>query len=611
MVRPVWRRALFGGCLAALSLGMVAAGGPVAQKSEGMGPQDVAVIPIESVPGWVSEGVARTIPSQVQGGLEVLAVLRDPRDVPIDRFLYALTERGEVMVHPQAEAIRRSFEGRGHSAVAVYVRVTARAEIPVDSVEIDPFYVDPLEVQAANDSFHAPWDGIGVADSHAPDSVLPCLEPMTIEKGVKAFDAPDTGVRIRPDEYLPPTPHYEVVDQTGIPGMVMGGMAAGETREGWLLCLAPDVPVQDVRVVPVSALMSGNAGGVYGPPFWARIDEMQVGAWYRLENREVLGWNEEPAEPPGGDPRRVDEQVVYRGDVWVSMAQAFRYQYPSVDASENRFSDIFAVQMSFNGMNGLLTTWDQLAVKDGVALTFCGDIGSLGCGGPQMVEVRARGTHLEGSRIGHGPHDVGTGKQEVVWVHPGSLSEPGEAGRLPVWRMEFEELRVQDLGVEAVCGVTECLRGVVDSQNTELAFPLIAPGNSAFGLTVKSARFVSGEILRVDGMDVYLDAGSSSRWVGQYKWLVVEVDGEGIEYTVGPWNVAESASGIGAWRGVDYGIASGYETLGGKRYVDVWSGYTRAGRNGTIMAAEVPADWRLEDIVLIAGSTGPAWELPQ
>jgi len=610
VVRPVWRRALFGGCLAALSLGMVAAGGPVAQKSEGMGPQDVAVIPIESVPGWVSEGVARTIPSQVQGGLEVLAVLLDPRDVPIDRFLYALTERGEVMVHPQAEAIRRSFEGRGHSAVAVYVRVTARAEIPVDSVEIDPFYVDPLEVQAANDSFHAPWDGIGVADSHAPDSVLPCLEPMTIGKGVKAFDAPDTGVRIRPDEYLPPTPHYEVVDQTGIPGMVMGGMAAGETREGWLLCLAPDVPVQDVRVVPVSGLMSGSTARVFGSPYWARIDEMPVGAWYRLENREVLGWNEAPGEVPGGDPRRVDEQVVYRGDVWVSLAQSFRYRYPSVDTPETRLSDIYAVQMSFAGMDGLLETWDQLGVKDGVALTFCGDIGSLGCGGPQIVEVRARGTRIEGSRVGYGPQEVGTTEHEIVWGYPGNMRESGGAGKLPVWRMEFQEIDTDELSRDAACALLRCVPDAESDRKEGVLFPLVPVGTEGLGLRVRAARFVDGEILQADGMDVRVDEGEVSR---PHKWLIVEVEARGAVYGISAINLTGTAGGaksaeypFNAERMVSYGVSGGRDALG-----HTWDAYTRAGVSSVVLVAEIPADWRMNDIALVASYAGLGWELPQ
>jgi len=141
-------------CLILLAVATLAASRPWSAQAGRMGPRDVAEIPIESVPAWVSEGVARRIPEEGQGGIEVLAVLRDPRDVPIDRFLYALTDEGEVMVHPEAEAIRRSFEAQAHSAVGVYVRVTAPAEICEDCYEGDPFFVDSLENITRNPDTH-------------------------------------------------------------------------------------------------------------------------------------------------------------------------------------------------------------------------------------------------------------------------------------------------------------------------------------------------------------------------------------------------------------------------------------------------------------------------
>jgi hypothetical protein len=588
-------------------MGIMAASGPAAQVGE-MGPRDVAVIPIESLPASAFEGAARSEVAEGESGLEVLAVLRDPRNVPLDRFLYALTEDGQVLVHPSADAIRMSFEGRGHSAAAVYVRVTAPAVIAADGVELDPFYVGALDPSASEEWFPAPWDMMGIVDTDPDASVLPCLEPMTIEDGAREFDAPDTGKRIRRDEYLPPTPRYQVVDQTGVPGMVMGAMAPGEVREGWLLCLAPDVPVEDVKVVEAWGGLPDDVTHGGGGPWWVGIDEMPAGAWYRLEDRQVVAWNKESAEA-GGEPRRVDEQVVYTGEVWVSVGEALRYVYPGSEGAQDRFSEVYALQMTFEGMDDLLGTWDQLALKDRVELTFCGDVWSLDCGSAVPVEVRAQGTWINGSNVDYGEYDDAA-KHEVVWVHPDSLGEPGEAGKLPVWRVEFEELRVEDLGVDAPCAATEYVTGVVEG-GTERAFPLIAPGVGAFGLTVKSARFVEGEILHAVGMDVYLDTPSSSASGGQYKWLVVEVEGEGIEYRVTPWNVAEAEGVDAAWRGVDYGIASGYETLGGARSSQAWSGYTRAGRNGTVIVAEVPADWEMEDIVLIAGYTGPAWELPR
>ncbi|MCX6071366.1 MAG: hypothetical protein NTU91_10995, partial [Chloroflexi bacterium] len=179
MLRREWRRALAVAGLAAASIGIMAASGPAAQAGE-MGPRDVAVISIESLPAWAFEGTARSVVAEGESGLEVLAVLRDPRDVPLDRFLYALTEDGQALVHPSADAIRESFEGRGHSAVAVYVRVTAPTVIAEDGVEFDPFYVGALDLAAPDEWFPPPWDMIGIVDTDPDASVLPCLEPMTI-----------------------------------------------------------------------------------------------------------------------------------------------------------------------------------------------------------------------------------------------------------------------------------------------------------------------------------------------------------------------------------------------------------------------------------------------
>ena len=63
------------------------------------------------------------------------------------------------------------------------------------------------------------------------------------------------------------------------------------------------------------------------------------------------------------------------------------------------------------------------------------------------------------------------------------------------------------------CGVS---RRETDRKEGVL-FPLIPVGTEGFGLKVRSARFVEGEILRADGMDVFLDEGRLS---GPYKWLV-------------------------------------------------------------------------------------------
>lgn len=577
-----------------------------------MGPRDVAVIPIDSLPAWAFGGTARSVVAKGGSGLEVLAVLRDPRDVPLERFLYALTDDGQVLVHPEADAIRQAFDGQPHSAVAVYVRVSAPAEICEECSAGDPFYVSyAWFLEEYPDSADLPWDTLGVSYAAEGVSALPCLEPMTIESNSRALVAPDTGGRVRPDEYLPPRPQYAVKDNTST-GLAQGEMTAGEVREGWVLCLAPDVPADHVSIVEAYRERQTGALHVRGSPLWAPVEEMAVGQWFLLEDQRVMGWHEDPTRVRDRKPVHLDEQGVYEGDVWVSVSQALRYVYPGSDGAEDRYSQVYALQLAFDGMDELLQVWDDVGLQDELDLTMCADLWSLTCGPEHRVRVEARGRE---SWIGPAPHyglQWGPVEEEVVWIHPGSVRQGGVAGRLPAWRVGFQDVRVEDVGLEAVCAATKCLQGVGDFPETVVSYPVIAAGDSAFGLTVKSARFVSGEILAVDGLDVYLDMPSTwMRPEGEHKWLVVEVEAEGVEYALSAWNVTEAEGGISSWRGVDYGMASGYQALGSESSSDVWSAYTRAGRVGTVMASEVPADWRLADIVLIAGGTGPAWELPE
>ena len=613
-------------CLILLAVATLAASRPWSVQAGRMGPRDVAEIPIESVPAWVSEGVARRIPQEGQGGIEVLAVLRDPRDVPIDRFLYALTDEGEVMVHPEAEAIRRSFEAQAHSAVGVYVRVTAPAEICEDCYEGDPFFVDSLENITRNPDTHdVPWNALGVASQAEGVSVLPCLEPMTIDRRARAFSAPDTGAMIRPDEYLPPMPHYVVTDNAFDPDLLQGEMTAGEVREGWILCLAPDLPVEEVRIV-TGAEFSGDSGPFgYGYPMWVPVDEMVVGEWYLLQNRQVLGWNEDPARVQGGEPTHLEEQVVYEGDVWVSMAQALRFIYdPYVDRDGipvEPFEEQIRVQMYFDGMEALLQQWDQVGLKDGLELSIVKDIrAAWRTSRVETIELRAQGTSMS---IGSSSLIASEGRysepQEVLWVYPGDIAEREGMGVAQVWRIEFEEIDARELTTEAICAVAECAVFPVGPLDREVdtALPVIPTDTRAFGLAVESARFVTLPVLDARGLDVFLFEGEFHFGDTGGKMLVVEVDGQDGRGFLGAYNgalgeTAEASAWVEGNRWIDYGVSGGYDVVGGWRQYSSWLAYTRAARDRALVVAEVPADWKLEDIILIGGAgggRGPAWAL--
>ena len=580
-----------------------------------MGPRDVAVIPIDSVPAWLSEGVATPVERGGDTSIEVLAVLRDPRDVPVDRFLYALTERGEVIVHPLAQRIRERFVEEGHSAVAVSARVEGRVNEDPDSVNRDPFYVQELRLQEVNDWSAAPWRTIGVADLEQTGLVLPCLEPMTIGDRAGPFNAPDTGERIGPDTYLPPMPWYEARDRAPTPGDYGDWeVESGEVREGWILCLAPDVPVEDVRVVSGGNLFRSSGPLGQGSPYWAHLDELPMGGWQLLQDAEVVGWNEGPRAGETGEPERLDEEVVYRGNVWISIGQALRYLYPSAQ-DPGQLGDVYrraSVQLYFDGMEELLAEWDQLALRDEVELAQCSDPRTLECMSPDRVEVRASGSWWSFHAAPTSAEEVRAGPR-TMWVYLRDAGTSIDSGPLRMWRMEVQDLQMSRGNTEAACATRECFayvpqHGVVGLPDGEL--PIIPLGETANGLRIVGARFMTGQALWGENLDVYLSRPGVGGISGEFKWLVIEVEAAGsqgdfrVQHVDADGTVDEQGS---VARRVIYQEGGQYLSIGGG-----WLSEARSGADKVVLFVEVPISWQLGNVFLIRGlgtPTGPAWRL--
>ncbi|MEJ2608427.1 MAG: hypothetical protein P8Z41_17415, partial [Anaerolineales bacterium] len=261
-------------------------------EQQPMGPYDIALLPLEDVPDPIPEVYRNPFPSStdsVFARAEVLRVLKDPRKIPIDRFLYYKDPRRQtqnliyrdpqfqsiyvernklytqVISHPDADLILNHFEDRPYQAIAVYVRATgAYMEIShypdnePDNVtteiipQLDPFYVrDPVldfdflfryrpgtgESEPYYPNWN-PWSYLAVSDLES-DLTFPCMPQQVLDIG-EPYQNPDTGDMIDPAAYLPPKPWY--VSENG-------QMHEGEVREGWLLCLAPDVPIDDIELV--------------------------------------------------------------------------------------------------------------------------------------------------------------------------------------------------------------------------------------------------------------------------------------------------------------------------------------------------------------------------
>lgn len=613
-----WRRLLLAGCLVASSAGPPQGRNPVVAQGAGpaMGPRDVAVIPIESVPAWLSEGVVRPVDRAGDTSIEVLAVLRDPRDVPVDRFLYALTERGELIVHPLAEQIRERFATEGHSAVAVYLRVTSDEDIADGATVVDPFLVQGLELQERFDWFTAPWAVMGVMDvgSGRNGMALPCREPMTLGGLGMTFTTPDTGQRLTPDTYLPPRPWYEVVDRDPDPNITRYSLERGEVREGWILCLAPDVPIEHVRVVSAGNLFRSSGPLGQGRTLWAHLDELPMGGWQLLEEVEVVGWKEGPGAGTTGEPARLDQQVVHRGDVWVSIAQALRYLYPGAQDG-GQPGDVYrraSVQMYFDGMERLLAEWDQLALRDEVELAQCSDPITLECMRPDRVEVRASGSWWSF-------HPAPASAEQLrpdpptMWVYLRSTGAAADSGPLQMWRMEVRDLEMTSLNTEEACATRECFayvpqHGTVGVPDGEL--PIIPVGESANGLRIIGARFMTGQALWSENLDVYLSRPRGGGISGEFKWLVIKVEATGsqggfrVQHVTADGTIDEQGS---VTRRVIYQEAGQYVSIGGG-----WQSEARSATDRVVLFVEVPISWQLGNVFLIRGlgrPTGPAWRL--
>ena len=623
MTKTHWRVVVVFICVLLAGLAVLAGIAPgFAQEPRLMGARDVAVIPLESVPEWNHAGVIRLTSHTREVEVEMLAVLKDPREIPTHRFLYSLTDRDEVVVHPRADQIRARFpDGKG-TAVAVYVRVTAPDNLG-DGRTIDPFYVQSLELQESNDWFYSPFRVVGVADTREEGMILPCLDPMTIGDGVRAFDTPDTGVRVEPDVYLPPQPQYTVIDQTGVAGKAMGEMDAGEIREGWVLCLAPDIPQNQIRIVSAGNLFSDLGWYGQGYPFWMREEELVAGEWARFEDQVVVAWNGPVDLRENEIPAGYEKVVVHEGDVWVSVGQALRYGILIPGSEPGESSDIFFLQMKFDGMEELLDTWDHFAIQapfhlevcDGIEFEQCELQRDLTSGISTDLNIRSNGGRVIRRVYAEDPDS----ETVIAWVRIGLQTDDPHFTDYKMWKVEIakaDESRGERYGE---CAPGECLEPGGDFYfydgrpyhstdgryfDEEINVPIIPLGVEAEGQRVVKAWIVSGEILRVFGLRISLRNSDFDDPLDT-KWLLIEVESVGdlggatlLHKSGNDWNLEFSMDSE-----TFFGTSVNYPVVGSE-----WDSKTRNAKQTSILIGGIPKNWQLQDLFLTS-ETGPVWSL--
>jgi hypothetical protein len=167
--------------------------------------------------------------------LQILYVLDDPRSVPKARFAYysSLSER---VIPPN---------NYNPKTVNVYVRVRA----PEDKSVHDPIFAGYYEVLPLG-STPALYVSAGVPSDY-PDSGFPDLvscampeyangtEPYSLPAEIEGGRAVGKDGLYDPKAYAPPQPWYYSENEM---------LEPGEVREGWISCMAPDVPLEDILI---------------------------------------------------------------------------------------------------------------------------------------------------------------------------------------------------------------------------------------------------------------------------------------------------------------------------------------------------------------------------
>ncbi len=165
--------------------------------------------------------------------LQVLYVLEDPREVPLARYAYN-SEDGVVLPTSDMELLA------GHSlkTINVYVKTQNFSSQPIPDPLLSSeyadtgwpaLYVSPLNVELEGISQY-PCASVEYADG---------TEPYQLPAGIDGGRGVGEDGLYDPSAYAPPRPWYY-----GEASMLQ----PGEAREGWVSCLAPDVPLEQLQV---------------------------------------------------------------------------------------------------------------------------------------------------------------------------------------------------------------------------------------------------------------------------------------------------------------------------------------------------------------------------
>jgi hypothetical protein len=223
-----------------------------------IGPYTEIQLPLEDLPALNENLVFNPVIDQYKSRatLQVLYVLDDPRDVPLARFAFLDEQEGVIAPNnlpasyvdiPEYQERLDEINSTSPKTINVYIRV----EAPANQSVPDPLFEDlKMRINEAGEYTH-PYEpsrpAILVDFPGRTGSLFPCAvpeyidssEPYQLPPGIEGGDAVGSDGLYDPKTFAPPQPWYEN------PNPVLN---PGEVREGWISCLAPGIPTENIQI---------------------------------------------------------------------------------------------------------------------------------------------------------------------------------------------------------------------------------------------------------------------------------------------------------------------------------------------------------------------------
>lgn len=221
-----------------------------------IGPYTEIQLPLEDLPALNENLAYHPIIDQYESGatLQIMYVLEDPREVPLARYAYFTEDEGVIAPNDLPSMIDRpeytqemeEILSQNPRTINVYVRAMA----PADQSVPDPLFGDLERLDSEGNGFIRPYNpnrpalvvyfpGSGHPLNCAVPEYINGPEPYHLPPEISGGNAVGSDGLYDPNAFAPPLPWYDNQDTM---------LAPGEIREGWISCLAPDVPVENILI---------------------------------------------------------------------------------------------------------------------------------------------------------------------------------------------------------------------------------------------------------------------------------------------------------------------------------------------------------------------------